>query len=264
MCTAVILRRPQHPWPVLVAANRDERRSRPWQPPARHWPDRADVIGGMDDISGGSWLAMNDYGVAALLLNRRGTLGPHPDKRSRGELVLEALDHADAVAAAAALADLNSGAYAAFNLLVADNQDAYWIANDDRPDRPFARVLPIPVGWSMIAADDLNDPASERLVHLNRFRDTDAPDPDADDWSAWQTLLASRDHDPATGPLGAMNVDTDSDYGTVSSSLIALPGADRAAADPVWLFADGPPDRAPFRRVALAETPADDPMRPVH
>ena len=264
MCTAVILRRPQHPWPVLVAANRDERRSRSWRPPDRHWPDREEVVGGLDDTSGGSWLAMNDYGVVALLLNRRGTLGPHPGKRSRGELVLEALDHADAVAAATALADLNSGAYAAFNLLVADNHDAYWVANDDTPARPLPRVLPVPEGWSMIAADDLNDPASERLVHLNRFQAADPPNPDADDWSAWKTLLASRDHDPATGPLGAMNVETDSDYGTVSSSLIALPGVDQADTTPVWLFADGPPDRASFRRVALAGNLRDDATRPVH
>ena len=120
------------------------------------------------------------------------------------------------------------------------------------------------VGATLVAADDLNDPASERLVHLNRFRAADPPNPDADNWSAWKTLLASRDHDPTIGPLGAMNVETDGDYGTVSSSLIALPGVDQADAAPVWLFADGPPDRASFRRVGLAGNLRDDATRPVH
>ena len=96
----VILRRPGAPWPVILAANRDEREDRPWLPPARHWPDRPEVTAGMDELAGGSWLGLNDHGVVAGILNRVGTLGPQTGKRSRGELVLEALDHADAMAAA--------------------------------------------------------------------------------------------------------------------------------------------------------------------
>ncbi|MGY9055065.1 MAG: NRDE family protein, partial [Alphaproteobacteria bacterium] len=36
MCTVVILRRPGHAWPLLMAANRDEMRGRAWSPPGRH------------------------------------------------------------------------------------------------------------------------------------------------------------------------------------------------------------------------------------
>jgi len=104
MCTLVILRRPDHRWPVLIGANRDEMIDRPWDPPGRHWPDRPEVVAGLDKLAGGSWLGINDWGVAAAVLNRHGSLGPAPGIRSRGELVLEALDHADAAAAAEALA----------------------------------------------------------------------------------------------------------------------------------------------------------------
>ena len=86
MCTLVILRRPAHDWPVLIAANRDEMRDRPWRPPARHWPDRPEVVAGLDELAGGSWLGINDHGVVAGILNRVGSLGPAPNKRSRGEL----------------------------------------------------------------------------------------------------------------------------------------------------------------------------------
>src|SRR5919108_5501887 len=103
MCTLVILRRPDHRWPVLIGANRDEMIDRPWQPPGRHWPDRAEVVAGRDLLAGGSWLGLNDWGVAAAVLNRHGSLGPAAGLRSRGELVLEALDHADAARAPAAL-----------------------------------------------------------------------------------------------------------------------------------------------------------------
>ena len=90
MCTVVLALRPQSPWPVLLAANRDEMAHRPALPPGRHWDDRPDVVGGLDVEAGGSWLALKDSGVVAAVLNRRGTLGPEPGRRSRGELVLEA------------------------------------------------------------------------------------------------------------------------------------------------------------------------------
>ena len=84
MCTLVILRRPEHRWPVLIGANRDEMIDRPWDPPGRHWPDRPEVVAGLDRLAGGSWLGVNDWGVAAAILNRHGSLGPAPGQRSRG------------------------------------------------------------------------------------------------------------------------------------------------------------------------------------
>src|SRR6202030_2470467 len=131
MCTLVILRRPGHRWPVLIGANRDEMIDRASKPPGRHWPDRPELVAGRDLLAGGSWLGINDWGVAAAVLNRHGSLGPAPDRRSRGELVLEALDHADAAAAARALAQLNPAAYRTFNLIVADNRDGFWLRHAD-------------------------------------------------------------------------------------------------------------------------------------
>ena len=96
MCTLVILRRPGHDWPLLIAANRDEMGNRPWDAPGRHWPDRPHVIAGHDRTAGGSWLGVNDDRLAAAVLNRHGSLGPQDGKRSRGELPLDALDHAEA------------------------------------------------------------------------------------------------------------------------------------------------------------------------
>ena len=84
-------------------------------------------MAGLDVQAGGSWLGINDHGVVAGVLNRAGTLGPAAGKRSRGELVLEALDHADAAAAAQALGDLDPDAYRPFNLVIADDRDAFWL-----------------------------------------------------------------------------------------------------------------------------------------
>ena len=76
MCSVVILYRPDHAWPLILGANRDEMANRPWAPPARHWPDRRNVVAGLDKLAGGSWLGLNDEGVVAAIMNRMNTLGP--------------------------------------------------------------------------------------------------------------------------------------------------------------------------------------------
>ncbi len=248
MCTTVILRRPGHDWPFILAANRDEMMNRPWQEPGRHWEDRPEVRAGIDLTAGGSWLGVNDHGVVAAILNRVGSLGPMSGKRSRGELVLEALDHADAAAAASALTHLDPAAYRSFNLLIADSRDAFWLRNrGDGAERvePFE----VPEGLSMLTARDLNDASSPRVRrHLPRFRDAPEPEPEADDWQAWQEIMATGPESGGDDPYAAMTIATAEGFGTVSASLIALP-APRLGEDcePIWLFAPGPPDRTAFR-----------------
>ena len=150
MCTVVILRRPDHDWPVLMAANRDEMAGRPWDPPGRHWPDRENVVAGIDQLAGGTWMGLNDEGVVAGILNRKDLLGPDDLLRSRGEIVLEALDHADAADAADALSNLDGGSYRSFNLVVADNRDAFWIRSKGEAAGGRVDVVEIPVGISML------------------------------------------------------------------------------------------------------------------
>ncbi|MDX1400936.1 MAG: NRDE family protein [Kiloniellales bacterium] len=252
MCSVVILRRPNHAWPLLLAANRDEMRDRPWDPPARHWSDRPEVIAGYDRLSGGSWLGLNDHGVVAAVLNRSGSLGPAPDKRSRGELVLEALDHADASEAAEQLRHLETGAYRSFNLFVADNRDAFWLRSTGHFNETV-RVAKVTEGISMLTARELNDLNSPRIArHLPLFQSALAPDPDLDDWDAWKELLGT------TGlgdPMDGMVVSDEKGFETVSSSLIALPESGLTLAgepiQPIWLFAAGRPDRFPYQVIQI-------------
>jgi hypothetical protein len=205
MCTVIIATLTHPAWPLLLAANRDELLARPWAPPAQHWPN---IIAGKDTLAGGTWLGLNRHGVIATILNRVGTLGPTPGKRSRGELPLAALQHPTAHQAATHVATLDSTQWRAFNMLIADRETAIFLRGTGAG--PIT-ALPLPPGIHMITAHDPNDPASPRTARfLPLFRA--APLPNPPDWSPWKTLLAEP----------GLFIPPTSGFGTVASSVIGL------------------------------------------
>jgi len=251
MCTVVLLRRPNHEWPLILAANRDELRTRPWLPPARHWAEREHVVAGIDELAGGTWLALNDDGVCAAILNRPQTLGPAEDKRSRGELPLEAVDHAEAHEAAKALAALDPFSYRSFNLVIADALNAYWLRSTGKKNSRI-EVTQIPLGISMVTAQNLNDPVSPRIKkNRPRFQNAPVPDPETDNWFAWQALMATKSNEKDAEEGSGMNITQMGKFGTVSSTLIALPRKNRFGIKSKWLFCSGQPDQVPYLPIEL-------------
>lgn len=248
MCTLILLRRPDHDWPVIVGANRDEMKARPWRPPARHWPDRPEIVAGLDELAGGSWLGINDHGVMAGILNRHGSLGPAAGQRSRGELVLDALDYADAADAAEALAAIDPRAYRTFNMIVADSRDAFWLRHADETGKAPVEARPVKAGLSMIASGEIDDPGIARLNAFRpRFDAAPPPDPARGDWSAWETLLS----EAGSGPDASLRFDTDRGFATVSSALIALPSHDKPELEPKFRFRGYHPAVTPWADLAL-------------
>ena len=239
MCTVITLLRPGNAWPLLLAANRDERLDRPWDAPGAHWSGSPGVVAGRDRTGGGSWMGINRAGVVAAVLNRPGSLGPAPGKRSRGELPLMALQHATAAAAAAAIATLDGTAYRSFNLVLADRQAVWFVRNDDSGGVEAVSLDP---GLHMVTAHDPDDRSSARVArHLPRFRQATAPEPP--DWTGWKALLADEE-----GPRDAsLSVPEWGGFGTVCASLLGLP----AASKPVWMFAPGMAGHTRFEPVTL-------------
>jgi hypothetical protein len=95
MCTVLLRFDPGAPWPLLLAAVRDEFAARAWDPPARHWDGpAARLIGGRDRTAGGTWLALDpDAPAVAAILN--GVRRPPPadgPRPSRGALPLRVLN----------------------------------------------------------------------------------------------------------------------------------------------------------------------------
>ena len=237
MCTVVTLSRPGHAWPLLLAANRDERLDRAFEAPGHHWPAQPGVLAGRDRAGGGTWMGVNEAGLVAAVLNRAGSLGPAPGKRSRGALPLLALAHASAAAAARALAGQDAAAWRTFNLVLADRHAVFFLCG--LGSGPIAATLLAP-GLHMITAGNPDDPASARVArHLPRFRTAPVPDPGRGEWHAWRALLG----DDGGPPEAQLAVRPRGGFGTISASLLGL-GADGSR---VWLFADASPAGAPFR-----------------
>ena len=249
MCTVLLLLRPHERWPLLIAANRDERLDRPFEPPARWWPDAPGIVAARDVLGGGSWFGVNDDGVVATIVNGMDRLGPLPGKSSRGGLVLRALREREASDAARAIGALAAADYRGFALLVADRRSAFAVTSDERT----IRVDDLVPGHHMVTPDGVDLPSSPRYAaHFIPFRNAAAPDPARGDWSAWTELLRHADEDD---PHRAMTVAVpEHAFGTVCSELLALPAA--PAGEPVLMFANGPPTQAPYERIDLSRVRA--------
>ena len=216
---------------VFIGANRDEMVARAWEPPGEFWPG---VIAGRDELAGGTWLGMNRRGVVAAVLNRTGTLGPEAGKRSRGELPVMALVAETAEGAAAVLAGLDAGEYRPFNLVTADASGAFLLRGLGEGKVDVARLGE---GVTMITSGEPNDVSHPRIArHLPRF--------EAAGFADWGALLA----DDSGAWETALNIPARDGFGTVCSSLIALPCP---PGRPEWRFAAGRPDAAAFVTVPL-------------
>ena len=225
----------------MLAANRDERLDRAWDPPGAYWPEQPGVTAGRDRLGGGTWMGVNATGLVAAILNRPGSLGPEAGKRSRGELPLLALSFSTAVDAAAAMTGLDGTAYRSFNMVIADRA-AVWFVRNLGTDRPTAtRMSP---GLHMVTAHDPDDLGSPRVArHLPQFAAAAVPEPP--DWTDWARLLGNDEG----ARKAALAVPPTDGFGTVSASLFGLPRVGPA----VWQFARGRAGRAPFEPVALGE-----------
>lgn len=118
----------------VLAANRDERHARP-SVPAHWWPDAPDVLGGRDEVAGGSWLAVDRRGRLAAVTNfyepaRSGA------PRSRGELVAGFFERAADAGAFGAEIERSADEYGPFNLLLFDGRSLHYTSN-----RAPARLL---------------------------------------------------------------------------------------------------------------------------
>lgn len=145
MCIAYIHFNPQHRWPLIIAANRDEFHARA-SAPAHYWAQSPDLLAGQDLQAQGTWLGLNQRARRfALLTNYRDLRETVPDDAiSRGLLARDFLQSESSAASYLQQITAHSSRYAGFNLLLGEqlgqNSAALWYYSN-RSQQP-AQALP--------------------------------------------------------------------------------------------------------------------------
>jgi uncharacterized protein with NRDE domain len=134
MCTLAVAFRTDRRWPLVVAANRDERLGRAAEGWAlREGPGALRYAAPRDLLAGGTWIGVSSRGLFAAVTNFHSGKPPDPRRRSRGALVPAALAHGSAAAAREATLRDDAAAYNPFHLVVADAERAFlWRYDGER------------------------------------------------------------------------------------------------------------------------------------
>jgi hypothetical protein len=129
---------------IRLACNRDELRSRPAALPPRikkFGPRRAVLP--VDPTSGGTWLAVNDAGLALTLLNvnsRNGLAAPPAAPLSRGNIIPTLLHAETPLSAAFSALTLDPAQYAPFRLVVVSRREGVEVHSDGTRIRLVWRI----------------------------------------------------------------------------------------------------------------------------
>ena len=253
MCLLVFAWQTEPGAPLMVAANRDERLDRPAHALCVLRQRSPRILGGRDDLAGGTWLAVNEHGVVAGLTNRPAPGGRDPTMRSRGELPLMLAAQSTADAAVAHLLDVVvPGQYNPAWLLVGDRR-SLWSVELTTDLAPTARSLGpgihvlenVPLGAPSPKAERVCSQVLEAAaggsslwpVLPGILVDHALPD------GAATATFDDDERSPRPAATLATCVHTDG-YGTRSAALVRVPGAEGAV--PEVLVADGPPCTAAF------------------
>lgn len=238
MCLLVVASQLISEEPLIVGANRDEVLDRPTTPVRvlEEGPPR--ILGGRDEMSGGTWLAVNAHGVCAGLTNQPLGDAKDPTKRSRGELPLAAARCETAGAGVGVLArDYDPAEFNGAWLLVGDRHSLYFV------DFTGAQVSVVELapGIHVLENRAVDDPSPKADLVRSVVGAPETGDAVVD---AFGRVL--RDHRVPEGderPNAATCVHLDT-FGTRSSCLVRL-GSDPRVPPGMWV-ADGPPCTASY------------------
>jgi uncharacterized protein with NRDE domain len=237
--------------PLIVAANRDERYDRPAIAITTLREAQPRVLGGRDELAGGTWMAVNGYGVVAGLTNLPAPQGRDPGKRSRGELPLALAAHRDAATAVAWIgATVDPADYNPCWLLVGDRESLYYV-DLTGGHRPAARELP--AGTYVLENAPLLPPSAKAghvaglITAARSAGDSSAGGSSAGDGDVGGALAAVlRDHSAvpgANGPGGLSAACVHADrYGTRSAMIVTV----GTTGPPRVRVADGPSCQVPL------------------
>lgn len=128
MCLVLFAYRVHPEYKLIVAANRDEFYQRRTAP-VHYWEDSPEILAGRDLEKMGTWMGVTTAGRFAALTNYRNPNEDTEGKRSRGELVADALKTKGTVKDYLEGLVRNNDMYPGYNLLAGDGNDLYYYSN---------------------------------------------------------------------------------------------------------------------------------------
>jgi uncharacterized protein with NRDE domain len=128
MCLILFAYKVHPKYKVMVAANRDEFYQRPTAP-IHYWEENPEILAGRDLEKMGTWMGINKSGRFAALTNYRDPKEVTEGKRSRGELVANALQYKGDIKEYMQSLVSNNDWYPGYNLLVGDGDELYYYSN---------------------------------------------------------------------------------------------------------------------------------------
>jgi uncharacterized protein with NRDE domain len=238
VCLLVVASRLFPGEPLVVGANRDEILERPATPITVLDAGPPRILGGRDQLSGGTWLAVNEHGVCAGLTNQPLGDAKDPDKRSRGELPLALTGRESARAAVDAfLLAYRPDDYNGSWLLVGDRSSLYFIDFTGTTD---PEAVALPPGIHVLENRALGEPSLK--VDLAREALGSPVDGDAV-VAAFRRVLADHRIPEGDERPNAANCVHLEGFGTRSSCIVRVP--DGVALPRLWV-SDGPPCATPY------------------
>ncbi|KAL6504177.1 hypothetical protein OROGR_026100 [Orobanche gracilis] len=155
MCIAVFMWQAHSMYPFLLLLNRDEYHNRPTKPVG--WWENGEILGGKDEVAGGTWLACSKQGRVAFVTN---VLELHtlPQAKSRGDLAIRFLESSKSPKAFAEELKKEANQYNGFNLIVADLVSKSMVYVSNRPLGKPVSIQEVLPGIHVLSNATLNSP----------------------------------------------------------------------------------------------------------
>ena len=240
MCLLIILREVVSDWGLVVAANRDERYDRGGEPP-QVLSDEPRLFGGRDPKAGGTWLAVNQWGMLCAVTNRPRKERPDRPVRSRGLLCLDAARQKSPIAVADHLGNaLAQDAYEGFTLFSATpSTGSFFYFDGGLREKPLGR------GVFVVTTGDANDASIPKVRRAHELLDAGKAQSIADWIDGLETVCRNHSGNPSHPNALCLH---GGKGGTVSSSIVAF--HDREPERHLFRHCQGRPCEAPYETVA--------------
>lgn len=237
MCSIIVINHHYRDFPLVIASNRDEDIGRPSSNVQLLSTDPL-IMGGRDDLKGGTWLAVNGHSLFAGITNQGTT---NPDLETRGKIVMEALKSSSLNDLIQFVENIDPSHYNGFNL-VFGNQQKVFLAQSYILHSVVIKELTN--GIHTISNDMVFNTTPRRSQYIHSKLDTIKDKPWLEYYKLLKTTLANREYGVRLKPK------KDATYCTRSSSILAFSGDGLAR----YKFYD--------RTAAKPEQKPDEPLTP--